>query len=276
MSKLLKLYDVRASTFYDAQARGECEHDKYSELRLQVRDKHALSYGSAGQRMLIELLKSEEISTTRYMMRKIMREEGLVSKQRRKKPYPKGGDTSLIAPNLLTRQFDVTSINRWWSGDITYVWTQQGWVYLAVVIDLMSRRVIAHEVSSSPNSQLTAAVFNRAFESRGQPQNVVFHSDQGCQYSSAEFQHCLKNKGVKQSMSRRGNCWDNAPTERFFGSYKSERMPKLGYENIDDALADINHYIDYYYNCVRPHTANNGLPPIEAEYHAVPTTMKVN
>lgn len=235
-----------------------------------------MSQGAAGQRTLIQLLKEDEVSTTRYMMRKIMREEGLVSKQRRSKPYPKGGIVSEIAPNVLDRNFDITSINRWWSGDITYIWTLQGWVYLAVVMDLMSRRIIAHEVSKHANSELTATVFNRAFESRGRPLNLVFHSDQGCQYSSEMFQRCLREKGVKQSMSRKGNCWDNAPVERFFGSYKSERMPKMGYENIADVTADVSHYIDYYYNCIRPHTSNKGLPPIAAEQHSVPATMTVN
>ena len=267
---------MKASTFYDAQARNNSKQDKYRELREKVHDKYELSHGSAGQRTLIELLQSDTIFTTRYMMRKIMQEDGLESKQRRKKPYPKSGKVANVAPNLLSRNFNVTSTNRWWCGDITYIWTQQGWVYLAIVIDLMGRRVIAHEVSSSPNSELTSLVINRAFESRGEPVNVVFHSDQGCQYSSEEFQNCLKNKGIKQSMSRKGNCWNNAPTERFFGSYKSERMPKLGYENIEEATADINDYIDYYYNCTRPHTANNGLSPIAAERGSVQATRQIN
>ncbi len=205
-----------------------------------------------------------------------MNEEGLVSKQRRPKPYPKGGKTSEIAPNLLSRGFNVTAINRWWCGDITYIWTAQGWLYLAVVLDLMARRVIAYETSRSANSALTIAVLNRAFETRGRPNNLVFHSDQGCQYSSEAFQNCLSNKGIRQSMSRKGNCWDNSPTERFFGSYKSERMPRLGYETIDEANADIRNYIDYYYNCKRPHSANRGLPPIAAEKFSLPETIRVN
>lgn len=245
-------------------------------LRQQVRDKHAESHGSAGQRMLIKMLAANDIAATRYMMRKIMSEEGLESRQRRKKPYPKGGSVSTIAPNLLDRKFNVTAINRWWCGDITYIWTQQGWLYLAVVIDLMGRRVIAHGTSTSANSELTSKVFNRAFETRGKPNNLVFHSDQGCQYSSEEFRACLHRHAVKQSMSRKGNCWDNAPTERFFGSFKSERMPKHGYDTHEEAIADINHYIDYYYNCTRPHTSNNDMSPIEAERLAVPATMKVN
>lgn len=223
------------------------------------------SYGSAGQRSLVNLLQLDGIESTRYLVRKIMKEKSLCSRQTRKHRYPKGGNESVFSPNLLKRRFNVTAINRWWCGDVTYIWTQEGWCYLAVVMDLMARRVVGYALSRNPDSELTMKAFNHAFEARGKPNNVVFHSDQGCHYTSHAFRQNLKDKHVIQSMSRRGNCWDNAPMERFFRSYKTERMPRLGYENFEDAVKDVSHYIDFYYNARRPHKHNNGLPPIVKE-----------
>lgn len=221
------------------------------------------------------MLAHEGVVSTRYLMRKIMQEEGLESKQPRKKPYPKGGKPNAFSPNLLSRNFNVTSINRWWCGDVTYIWTQEGWCYLAAVLDLMARRVVGFALSDSPDSQLTTRAFNRAYEARGRPLNLVFHSDQGCHYTSETFRKNLQEKGTQQSMSRRGNCWDNSPMERFFRSYKTERMPRLGYETFADAENDVSHYIDYYYNCARPHSFNDGLPPITAEKNAKPDTIAI-
>ena len=235
-----------------------------------------MSFGSAGQRGILQIMANNDLKSTRYLVRKIMAEEGLVSRQTPKHRYPKGGSESLISPDLLKRRFDVTAINRWWCGDITYIWTQQGWCYLAVVMDLMKRRIVGYAMSQKPDSQLTTKAFNLAFEARKKPQNVVFHSDQGCQYTSHKFRDNLHDKGVRQSMSRRGNCWDNSPMERFFRSYKTERMPRLGYETFNDAVIDVSHYIDGYYNTIRPHTHNNGLPPIAAEQqHKMPSTVSV-
>lgn len=129
------------------------------------------------------MMANNDLKSTRYLVRKIMAEEGLVSRQTPKHRYPKGGNESLISPNLLKRRFDVTAINRWWCGDITYIWTQQGWCYLAVVMDLMKRRVVGYAMSQKPDSQLTKKAFNLAFEARKRPLNVVFHSDQGCHFS---------------------------------------------------------------------------------------------
>ena len=239
--------------------------DKYPALRKKIKTLFDESESSAGQRTLCSMLKNDHVYCTRYLARKIMQEEQLQSRQPPKHSYPKGGKESLVCPNLLQRRFNVTVINRWWCGDVTYILTQLGWCYLAVVMDLMSRRIVGYALSKKPDSELTLKAFNRAFEARGKPVNLVFHSDQGCQYTSGMFRKTLKHNGVQQSMSRRGNCWDNAPMERFFRSFKTERMPRLGYETFEDAEADVSHYIDYYYNTRRPHKHNNGLSPIAAE-----------
>ena len=265
LTKLFRLYELGASTYYDSQQKVSAPEDKCKTLRTKITALFDESENSAGQRTLCTMLKNDGVYCTRYLARKIMREEHLQSRQLPKHSYPKGGKESLTSSNLLQRRFNVTAINRWWCGDVTYIWTQLGWCYLAVVMDLMSRRLVGHALSKIAESELTLIAFNRAFEARSKPQNLVFHSDQGCQYSSHIFRDTLKNNRVQQSMSRRGNCWDNAPMERFFRSFKTERMPRLGYETFEDAEADVSHYIDYYYNARRPHKHNNGLPPIAAE-----------
>lgn len=198
-----------------------------------------------------------------------------MSCQSRSHKYPIGGNESFISPNLLKRKFDVTQVNRWWCGDITYIWTQEGWCYLAAVMDLKARRIVGYAMSKRPDSDLVNKAFNLAYASRGNPKNLTFHSDQGCQYSSNEFRNNLSSKGVQQSMSRKGNCWDNAPMERFFRSYKTENMPRLGYETFNDAVKEVSEYIECYYNTRRPHNYNDGLTPVEAEerYDMAETVM---
>ncbi len=138
-------------------------------------------------------------------------------------------------------------------------------MYLAVVIDLFSRKVIGWAISKSPNTNLTAKALSIAFESRGKPEGVMFHSDQGCHYTSKQFRQLLWRYQIKQSMSRRGNCWDNAPMERFFRIFKTEWMPIAGYASFYKAKVEITQYIIRYYNKVRPHQYNGGLTPNKSE-----------
>jgi putative transposase len=139
------------------------------------------------------------------------------------------------------------------------------WVYLAVVLDLFARRVVGWAMSEKPDAALVARALKMAMELRGHPQGILFHSDQGVQYSSAIFKRLLAQFGMTQSMSRRGNCWDNAPTERLFRSLKSEWIPQLGYESLESAITDVGYYLMVYYNHQRPHTANSGRTPNNAE-----------
>lgn len=150
-------------------------------------------------------------------------------------------------------------------GDVTYVWTGQRWSYLAVVLDLYARKVVGWSFSNSPDSQLTAKALTMAYESRGKPEGVMFHSDQGSHYTSIRFRQYLWRYQIKQSMSRRGNCWDNAPMERFFRSLKTEWVPEMGYRSFAQAQRSIFDYITGYYNQFRPHQHNGGLAPNKTE-----------
>ena len=152
-----------------------------------------------------------------------------------------------------------------WCTDVTYIWTGDGWSYLAVVLDFFARRPVGWALSTSPDSALTIKALNMAYTARGKPRNLMLHSDQGCHFTSKAYCKKLKAYGIKHSMSRRGNCWDNAPMERFFRSLKSECMPKKGWPDMLSTKHAVNNYILRYYNSVRPHQHNDGLTPAKKE-----------
>jgi putative transposase len=164
-----------------------------------------------------------------------MKQLGLQSSQPSAPKYRKSNNEHLAVPNILKREFDVENPNQVWCGDVTYIWIGKRWAYLAVVLDLYSRKPVGWAFSLSPDSQLTSKALSNAYESRGKPKGVLFHSDQGMHYTSKKFRQTLWRYQIKQSMSRRGNCWDNAPMERFFRSLKTEWVPSMGYLNFNEA-----------------------------------------
>ncbi len=195
-----------------------------------------------------------------------MKELGLVSKQYKKHSYSKCDHEHKVHQNTLERQFSPKAPNQVWTGDVTYIRIKGGFCYLAVVIDLFARCVVGFAISNSPDTALTTKALRMAYESRLKPADVLFHSDQGTHYTSKLFADTVAQcEGMRHSMSRRGNCWDNAPTERFFRSFKTEWMPKHGYDDQQQATKHITDYIWGYYCNRRPHTHNDFLTPAEKE-----------
>ena len=190
---------------------------------------------------------------------------GLVCKQPGPHAYRTATAERPDIPNTLNREFEVSGPNRVWCGDITYIWAGSRWCYLAVVINLYTRRVVGWALSESPDAELTAKALDMAYQQRGRPMGVLFHSDQGSQYASRKFRQRLWRYRIAQSMSRRGNCWDNAPMERLFRSLKTEWVPQNGYKAIADAKRDISYYLMDYYNWQRPHQHNDGVSPAKTE-----------
>jgi putative transposase len=234
-----------------------------------------LSQGSAGQRTLVNLLELSGHYVSRWLVSKLMKQEGLVSRQIPSHRYRKAKKEHLEIPNILGRQFNPDSPNQVWCGDVTYIWTGSRWLYLAVVIDLYARKAVGWATSKSPDSELTKKALRMAFESRGTPKRLLFHSDQGSHYTSKSFRQLLWKFGIKQSLSRRGNCWDNSPMERFFRSLKTEWMPRMGYTNFNEAIRSIAQYITGYYNRYRPHQNNAGQAPITREENYFKTYNEV-
>ena len=188
--------------------------------KAKVQEIHHEMHATYGSRRMCAELSAQGYAVGRYVVRRVMKGLSLKAKRPKQHRYPSIGQVSAIAPNLLKRQFNPSQSNSHWSGDITYIRTSQGWLYLAVVLDLYSRRVVSWAFSSQPNSELSASALQRAVMDRKPVHPPLFHTDQGVQYSSDQFQRLLRTHGITASMSRRGNCLDNAVTERFFRSLK--------------------------------------------------------
>ena len=254
----------RSSYKYWRKRPSEINQEKV-KLRSLVKEVYVASNGSAGARSIADMVTTQGVPLSRYRASKLMKALGLISCQQPKHKYQKGGQEHITVPNHLERQFAVTAPNKVWVGDVTFVWTGNRWAYLAVVIDLFSRKPIGWAVSLSPDSKLTGKALSMAFESRGRPKDVMFHSDQGSHYTSRKYRQLLWRYRIKQSLSRRGNCWDNSPMERFFRSLKSEWIPESGYQSFAEAKEQIVRYITGYYSQIRPHQYNGGLTPNESE-----------
>ena len=169
------------------------------------------------------------------------------------------------AKNLLDWDFVCDGPDRKWGADISYIWTAEGWLYVAVVLDLFSRRIVGWSMSASMTAQLVIDALTMALWRRGRPDALLHHSDQGSQYTSEAFQRLLADHGVDCSMSRSGNCWDNAAMESFFSSLKTERVSRRIYRTRDEAKADVFDYIERFYNPKRRHSTIGYLSPIEFE-----------
>jgi len=265
VKRLCKTFDVHRSTYKYWKKRHKRPNAKRVKELAMVRRIHAESNGSAGARTIAQISQDRQIPITRYRAGKMMKQLQLVSCQLPKHSYKKAQKEHLNIPNDLNRQFSPNKPNEIWVGDVTYVWTGNRWAYLAVVMDLYARKPVGWAISYSPDSVLTSKALTLAFESRGKPVGLMYHSDQGTHYTSVKYRQLLWRYKIKQSMSRRGNCWDNSPMERFFRSLKTEWVPTTGYRTLIEAQHHIGNYIVGYYSQVRPHQFNGGKTPNKTE-----------
>ncbi|EJB6283025.1 IS3 family transposase [Escherichia coli] len=261
--------EIHRSSYRYWRKRRDTVNPARVRLCSEIRRAWNQSRGSAGARTLAEMLTQNGVPMSRYRAGRLMKYLNLSSCQPGKHQYKNARQEHTSLPNLLERQFAVPEPDRVWCGDITYLWAGNRWCYLAVVMDLFARRVIGWSLSAHADTALISSALRMAYETRGQPRDVVFHSDQGSQYTGLKYQQLLWRCRINQSVSRRGNCWDNSPMERFFRSLKTEWVPTNGYAGKDEARQQINDYILNYYNSVRPHHYNGGLTPEESEnrYH---------
>ena len=265
VATLCHVFGVHRSSYKYWKNRPEKPDGRRAVLRSQVLELHGISHGSAGARSIATMATRRGYQMGRWLAGRLMKELGLVSCQQPTHRYKRGGHEHVAIPNHLERQFAVTEPNQVWCGDVTYIWTGKRWAYLAVVLDLFARKPVGWAMSFSPDSRLTMKALEMAWETRGKPGGVMFHSDQGSHYTSRQFRQLLWRYQIRQSMSRRGNCWDNSPMERFFRSLKNEWVPATGYVSFSDAAHAITDYIVGYYSALRPHEYNGGLPPNESE-----------
>lgn len=220
---------------------------------------------------------AKALGVSRWRARKLMQACQLRSKQPGKPKFRLASEEAEAAPNHLNRAFHPVSPNRVWCGDITYVLIAGRWAYLAVVLDLYARRVVGWSLSTTPDAALVIQALRRAVETRQPEGGLLFHSDQGVQYRSRAYRHHLATGQIGQSMSRKGNCWDNAPMERLFRSLKTEWIPSGGYGTFQEGCQDIGAYLMGYYNQERLHSYNNYVTPERQEQlWKLPTPVSKN
>lgn len=258
------MFGLSRSGFYAWRRRQTKVNLRREKLKSLLINHHRASRASAGARTLAKELQARGHRVGRFMARSLMREAGIVSRQRRRHKYTSSGVESLVAPHVLKRAFDVSAANQVWCGDVTYIQVGKRWMYFAAVMDLFARRIVGWSFSMVSDAELVCEALRMAADLRGRPDGVLFHSDQGCQYTSHKFRNELARHGHRQSMSRKGECWDNAPIERFFGSLKSEWVPEAGYATEYEARLDVQRYVTRY-NTARLHSYNGYQSPVTRE-----------
>ncbi len=268
---LCKALDVSTSGFHDWLNRKPAKRTLENEAVLdRVRRSFLESDRTYGARRVWKDVLAEGMSCGLHRIERLMHKNALKARPRRRK-LP--SDTGLrvihaIAPNILDRQFHAVAPNRKWIADFTYVWTAEGWLYVAAVIDLFSRRVVGWSMSATMTAQLVTDALLMAIWRRGKPDALLHHSDQGSQYTSEQFRQLMADNGVTCSMSRSGNVWDNAAMESFFSTLKTERTDRKVYRSRNHARADVFDFIERFYNAKRRHSTIGYLSPIEFERRA--------
>lgn len=265
---MCKVLEVSTSGYYDwlnrLPSKRSIENKALQEQIETIYEDSSQTYGSP--RIHKELI-AQETKVSRVRVARIMRANGIQSKIRKKyKVTTDSKHEHNIAPNLLDRQFEVDAPSKVWVSDITYVWTDEGWLYLTVVLDLYDRKVIGWALSLTMEAiETTMAAFAMALLNRKPSEGMLFHSDRGVQYACKDFVEMLTQQGVIQSMSRKGNCWDNAVAESFFKTIKVERIYRKKYKTIQEAKVDIFSYIETWYNTKRRHSSIGYATPLEME-----------
>ena len=249
---------VKSNNYYSHQKRLRSKpnnHSTHQKMLDWVKVVAKFSDYTYGSRRIKRVLNALSFPVSRTKAGKLMREAGVWVRYKKKYKVTTNSDHNKpVFENVLAQNFDVTEPNHAWSQDISYVWTSEGWLYLAVVIDLYSRKIVGWSMGSRMKAQLICDALKMAVWQRQPKAGLIVHSDQGVQYTSKEYRRLLKLHGFIGSMSRKGNCWDNAAVESFFGSLKQERVHWRNYQTRYEAQQDILNYITMWYNSHRLHT----------------------
>jgi len=253
---LCSVMDVSRSGYYQyLKTDFTVKVDKDFVLLSIIRQIHSETRGSYGSRRTSKRLRSQGHDVGRYRARRLMKKAGVSVTHRKKFRITTDSKHNLpVAPNLLNRNFQVARPDKVWCSDITYLWTMEGWLYLAVVIDLFSRKVIGWAMSRRMKGALVTEALSMAYWRRKPARGLIHHSDRGSQYAASHYRHCLDVYGMLCSMSRKGDCWDNAVVESFFHSLKTEWTSKILYQTRNDARNDVIKYIEMFYNSQRLHS----------------------
>jgi len=229
-----------------------------------IRGIHAQTRGAYGSRRVHWELRERGFSICKDRVGRLMREHNIRGRHKRRFRATTDSKHSLpIAPNLLQRRFTTNKPNEVWTSDVTYIWTDEGWLYLAIVLDLFNREVVGWSIKPRMTADLVTDALTMAWFRRQPAKGLIFHSDRGSQYASHAVRRKLRHYGMSASMSRKGDCWDNAPSESFFNSAKNERIHGTRYKTRAEAIADVFDYVEVFYNRRRRHSTLGYRSPVQ-------------
>lgn len=233
-----------------------------TQLLTVIRTVHAQVKGAYGSPRMTREIRERGYPASKARVERLMRAHGIRARHKRRYRVTTDSKHKLpVAANVLNREFTPAEPNQVFSADITYIWTDEGWLYLAVVLDLFNREVVGWSIKPRMSADLVTDALTMAWFRRRPAPGMLFHSDRGSQYASHEFQSRLAAYGMRSSMSRKGNCWDNAPTESFFNSLKNERVHATRYRTHQEAKADLFEYMEVFYNRSRRHSSLGMVSP---------------
>lgn len=270
VAALCRMLQVSLSGYYAWRSRPECRRSRENRVLLvHIKSVFAQSDQTYGSPRVHRDLKEEGITCGKRRVAKLMRQSGLRAQLPKRFVITTDSAHALpVADNVLDRQFQAAAADTRWAADITYVWTRQGWLYLSVVLDLFSRKAVGWSMQPTLERGLVLDALEMALLRRRPAEGLLCHSDRGSQYASLDYQTLLQEAGIVCSMSRKGNCWDNAPVESFFSTLKRERIHRRQYDSREEARADIFQYIELWYNRRRRHSSLGYLSPEEFERRA--------
>jgi putative transposase len=258
--------NVSVSGYRAWQAGGKAERKRLTDAQLLalIRSIHVKYKGAYGSPRMVDELRDMGFPAGKERVERLMRENDIRARHKRRfKATTDSKHTLPVAENLLDRNFNPKAPNQVWTADLTYVWTNEGWLYLAVVLDLFNREVVGWSIKPRMTADIVTDALTMAWFRRRPAPGLLHHSDRGSQYASHAFQDKLKEYGMICSMSRKGNCWDNAPTESFFNSLKNERVHGTRYETRAEAMTDLFDYIEPFYNRKRRHSTLGYKSPVQ-------------
>ena len=264
---LCEAVGVSRSAYYAWRSSAPSARELANERILaEIRAIHVENEARYGSPRVVDELRERGHEVGKHRVARLMRENGIFARMRRRFRHTTDSNHKLpVAPNLLEQNFTATAPNHAWVGDITYVWTAEGWSYLAVLLDLYSRRVVGWALRRSLSRELAVSALQHALTCRRPPAGLVHHTDRGSQYASQEYRNLLAAHGVRCSMSAAGNCYDNAVAESFFATLKKELVHGCAFETRSEAYDAISDYIENYYNAKRRHSAAGNQSPINFE-----------
>ena len=272
---LCRVMRVSPSGYYAFTQRGPSAGALANEkLLAEIKQIHVLSRGTYGSPRMYRELVARGLAVSPGRVERLMRANEISARRKRRFKVTTNSKHNMpVAENTLDREFAVEAADRKWAGDITYIWTREGWLYLAVILDLFSRRVVGWAMDTSIDRMLVLSALEMALTVRDPSGDLLYHSDRGSQYASEDYRERLKAAGITCSMSRKGDCWDNAVVESFFGTLKQELVHRCDFETRAEAKSAIFEYIEVFYNRWRRHSYLGYMSPAEFEAAAITAAL---